>query len=331
MRPFEYTAPATAGQAVALLGAPGYEERGSLPLAGGSDLVSLLKDEVVTPGRLVDLNGLTDLVGIRQRDDGGVDVGALTPLADLATAPQLTAGYPALAAAFGRVAGPQIRSVASLGGNLCQRPRCWYFRLGYGLLALADGESMVRRGDDRYHAILGNDGPALFVSPSTVAPLLIAYGAVVTVLGPAGERTFPLADLYRVPRAEGESELTLRRGEIVTSVGLPPPGGRRAASVEIRHRKSLDWSLATASVVLATDGGRVAEARVVLGQVAPRPWRCEGAEAAITGRAVDAPLAAAAADAAVAAARPIRRNGYKIQLARTAVKRAILEAAGKEA
>jgi xanthine dehydrogenase YagS FAD-binding subunit len=331
MRPFEYTVPTTARQAVALLAAAGHEERGSLPVAGGSDLVALLKDEVVTPGRLVDLTGLADLRGISPREDGGLVLGALTPLADLAAAPELAAAHPALARALGRVASPQIRSVGTLGGNLCQRPRCWYFRLGYGLLALHDGESMVRRGDDRYHAILGNDGPALFVSPSTVAPLLIALGAEVSAAGPRGERTFPLAELYRVPRADGESELTLARGEIVTRVALPPPAGRRAASYEVRQRKSLDWSLATASVVLGLGGGRVREARVVLGQVAPVPWRAEAAERALAGQAVDAATAAAAADAAVAGARPIRTNAYKIRLARTAVKRAILEAAGRGA
>lgn len=249
MRPFEYTVPTSARQAVALLAAAGHDDRGALPVAGGSDLVALLKDEVVTPGRLVDLTGLGELAGISAREDGGLVLGALTPLADLAAAPELAAAHPALARAFGDVASPQIRSVGTLGGNLCQRPRCWYFRLGYGLLAQRGGESMVRNGDDRYHAVLGNDGPALFVSPSTVAPLLIALGAEVSTVGPRGERSFPLAELYRVPRAEGESELALAPGEIVTGVAVPPAAGRRAAGYEVRHRKSLDWSLTTAAEI----------------------------------------------------------------------------------
>lgn len=337
MRAFEYARPETPEQAVLLLGGTGHEGREAQPVAGGSDLLALLKDGVVEPGRLVDLNGLGGLAGVARlpaaegEETGRLSLGALTTIEDLAASEALAATHPAVAWSFGHVASPQIRAVGTLGGNLCQRPRCWYFRLGYGLLAIKDGESMVRRGDDRHHAILGNDGPALFVSPSTVAPLLIAHGAEATALGPDGERTFPLADLYRIPESEAESELTLAPGEILTRVDLPaPPAGQRAASYEIRHRKSLDWSQATAAVVLDMDGRRVRSARIVLGQVAPKPWRAEAAEAALVGKAVDEESAAAAADAAVADAKPIRSNGYKIQLARAAVRRALMRAAAGE-
>jgi xanthine dehydrogenase YagS FAD-binding subunit len=331
MQAFEYTAPRRASQAVELLSAGGHEGRGALAVAGGSDLYALIKDGVVNPGRLVDVSRIGELAGVEKRDDGGLDLGATTTVGALAENADLVAGYPALARAFGDVASPQIRNVGTLGGNLCQRPRCWYFRLGYGLLARgADGASLLEKGDDRYHAVLGNDGAAKFVSPSTVAPLLIAYGAEVSTVGPAGERRLPLAELYRTPGADGESEHTLRPGELVTRVHLPPAAGRTAASYEVRQRTSLDWSLATASVVLAMDGPRVASARIWLGQVAPVPWHAEGAEAALVGNAVDAATAAAAGEAAVAGAKPLNRNRYKIQLARTAVKRAVLAAAGKE-
>jgi len=329
MRSFEYARPATAEQAVALLAAPGHEGRGALPVAGGSDLLALLKEGVVTPGRLVDLKGVAALAGVERGADGGFILGALTTIDELAADAALAAEHPALSRAFGDVAAPQIRNVGTLGGNLCQRPRCWYFRLGYGLLARgADGGSLVESGDDRYHAILGNGGPAYFVSPSTVAPMLVALGAEVETAGPGGARRFGLAGLYRTPQGDGESELTLAAGELVARVHLPPPAGRRQASYEVRQRRSLDWSLATAAVVLAMDGARVAAARVVLGQVAPVPWRAEAAEAALAGRPLDAATAAAAAAAAVTGARALGRNGYKIQLAKTAVKRALAAAAG---
>jgi xanthine dehydrogenase YagS FAD-binding subunit len=331
MRSFEYARPETAEQAVQLLAAPGHEARGSLPVAGGSDLLSLLKDGVMTPGRLVDLNGLGDLAGVIEGDDGALWLGALTRIEVLAKEPRIAERHPALATAFGHVAAPQIRNVGTLGGNLCQRPRCWYFRLGYGLLARgADGASMVEAGDDRYHAILGNDGPAYFVSPSTVAPLLVALGAEVEAVGPEGTRSFPLSDLYRTPSADGESELTLAAGEIVSRVRVPQTtgGAPRQASYEVRQRRSLDWSLATAAVVLRLEGGRVARSRVVLGQVAPVPWPAPAAEAALLGREVDAAVAEKAAEQAVRGARALGRNGYKIQLAKTAVKRAVLAAAG---
>lgn len=330
MQAFEYTAPPTPRLAARLLGGAGHEGRPAHPVAGGSDLYALMKDGVVAPGRLVDLSGLAGLAGVTRGDDGSLTLGALSRIHDLARSEALRADFPALAESFGHVASPQIRHVGTLGGNLCQRPRCWYFRLGYGLLAQQDGRSLVLAGDDRYHAVLGNDGPAYFVTPSTVVPLLVAYGAEVELAGPQGERTLPLADLYRTPRADGESELTLAADEIVTAVRLPAAEGRRAASHEVRQRRSLDWSLATASVVLRLEAGRVREVSVWLGQVAPVPWHAAAAEEALRGRAVDAEVAAAAGEAAVEGARALSRNGYKIQLTRTAVKRAVLAAAGEE-
>ncbi|HSF41869.1 MAG TPA: FAD binding domain-containing protein, partial [Thermoanaerobaculia bacterium] len=247
MQAFEYASPATREQAVRLLGT---EPGRSAVLAGGSDLLALMKDGVETPKRLVDVKSVAGMSGVRSTGDGGLKIGALTTIDDLAADAALGWDYPVLAKAASRVAGPQIRNVATLGGNLCQRPRCWYFRGGFGLLAQRDGKSMVVEGDNRYHAILGNDGPACFVQPSTLVPLLVALGARVTVFGPQGERTLDLEQLYRIPKTEDEREIALAPGEIVTEVVLPPPAGRRIASYEVRQRETLDWSLATGSVVL---------------------------------------------------------------------------------
>jgi xanthine dehydrogenase YagS FAD-binding subunit len=323
MQPFEYASPKTREQAVQLLAAPG-----AAVLAGGSDLLALMKDGVETPKRLVNLKAVEGLTGVRAEKGGGLRIGALTTLDALAADASLASEYPAVAASAGRLAGPQIRNVATVGGNLCQRPRCWYFRSGFGLLAQRDGKPMVPAGDNRYHAILGNDGPAYFVQPSTLVPLLIAVGAQVTLFGPQGERRIDLDKLYRIPQKEGEREHDLRPGEIVAELFLPPAAGRRIGTYEVRQRETLDWSLATASVALTLDGGRVSQARVVLGQVAPIPWIATEAEEFLRGKAIDAAVAEAAGQAAVQRAKALSHNRYKIQLTRVAVKRALLAAAG---
>jgi xanthine dehydrogenase YagS FAD-binding subunit len=328
MRPFEYASPTMLGQAVSLLAAPG-----SAPLAGGSDLLGLMKDDIETPGRLVNLKDIRDLRGIRLDPQAGLKIGALVTIDELAADPALRFDYGALADAAGRVAGPQIRNVATVGGNLCQRPRCWYFRNGFGLLPLRNGKSMVAEGDNRYHSIFGdggNEGPAAFVTPSTIVPLLVALGTQVTIAGLKGERRLDLESFYRVPQSEGEREHDLGPGEIVTSITVAPVAGRRLASYEVRQRETLDWSLATAAVALEMDGPRVVKARVVLGQVAPIPWTSKEAEAVVAGQVLDRALAQKAGEAAVQAAKPLSRNRYKVQLARVAVQRALLAAAGME-
>ena len=327
MHPIEYASPSTREQAVRLLGA---DPAAAAPLAGGSDLLALMKDGVETPQRLVNLKGLPGLVGVRS-ESGGLRLGALTTLDDLSADAGLGFEYPAVTAAIGRVAGPQIRNVATLGGNLLQRPRCWYYRNGYGLLAMRDGKSMVPSGDYRYHAILGNGGPAYFVQPSTVAPLLIAVGAQVVLFGPEGERRVELEKIYRIPKLEGEREHDLKPGEILTEVLLPPAAGRKVASYEVRQRETLDWSLATASVALETDpNGRVSRARIVLGQVAPIPWVLADLAELLKGKSIDAALAAKAAEFALHASLALPGNRYKVQLAKVAVKRALMTAMGIE-
>ena len=324
MQAFEYARPATVEQALRLLAA-----EGSVALAGGSDLLALMKDGVEAPRRVVALGGIAALRGLRL-DGSGLRIGALVTLDELANHPEVRRQLPVVAEAAGHVAGPQIRNFGTVAGNLCQRPRCWYFRTGHGLLPEHGGKSMVVEGDNRYHAILGNDGPAYFVHPSTLAPLLIALGAQLRLAGPRGERQLDLASFYRSPRAAGEREHALAPGELITEVIVPALAGRLAWSYEVRQRQTLDWSLATAAVALGMQGGRVASARIVLGQVAPVPWRAQAAEELLRGKAIDAALAGQAGDAAVRGARALSRNRYKIQLARVAVKRALLAATGQK-
>jgi xanthine dehydrogenase YagS FAD-binding subunit len=325
MHPIEYASPGTREQAVKLLGT---DPAAAAPLAGGSDLLGLMKSGVETPKRLVNLKGIAGLSGVHA-ESGGLRIGALTVMDDLAADAAVGFEYPAVTAAAGRLAGPQIRNVATLGGNLLQRPRCWYYRNGFGLLALRDGKSMIPAGDYRYHAILGNEGPAYFVSPSTLAPVLVAVGARVVLFGPQGERQIELEKLYRIPKQVGEREHDLRPGEIVTEVLLPPAAGRKVATYEVRQRETLDWSLATASVALEmAPDGKVAQARVVLGQVAPIPWVSTPAADVLKGQRIDVALATKAGEAAVHNALALEKNRYKIQLAKVAVKRALIAAVG---
>ncbi|HZN11063.1 MAG TPA: xanthine dehydrogenase family protein subunit M [Blastocatellia bacterium] len=326
MRSFEYASPTTKDQAVALLeGAWGGVE----VLAGGSDLLSLMKDDVAQPKRVVNLKAIKELEGISFSRGAGLRLGALVTLDQLTENAQVRQHYPVLQEAAGEAASPQIRNLATLGGNLCQRPRCWYFRAGYGLLAKGEnGESLVPQGDNRYHAILGNEGPAYFVHPSTIAPVLIVLQAKVHTHGPKGPRQIPAAEFFRVPKSESERENVLQPNEIVTEITVPAPGSVKAAAYEVRHREVFDWPLATAAVALTLDGRTVRAARIVLGHVAPVPWPAPEAEQALVGKAITEETALAAAEAAVAKAKALSRNGYKIQLARVAVKRAILQAAG---
>ena len=330
MRPFEYVSPKTQAQAFSLLGTSWGENE---ILAGGTDLLALMKEDVVRPKRLVNIKTVGDLHGNQRLSGGGWRIGALTTLGDLAELPAIRNGlmkdYPAFAEAVSEAASPQIRSVATLGGNLCQRPRCWYFRNGLGLLPQDEsGKDLVVAGENRFHAILGNDGRAKFVNPSTIVPILIAYRAKVQIAGPKGKREVPLEKFYVTPKNDDEREHDLQPNEIVTSISLPSSQGVKAAHYEIRQKAAFDWPLAVSAVALKMDGDKVSSARVVLGYVAPVPWPSPEAEQALTGKTLNEETAKAAAEAALKNATPLSQNAYKVQLAKVALKRAILKAGG---
>ena len=200
-----------------------------------------------------------------------------------------------------------MRNRATVGGNLAQRPRCWYFRLGYGLLAQKDGKPLVPTGDNRYHAIFGNAGPAYFVSASSLAPALIAMDAMLTVQGKTGPRKVKAADFFVTPKTAAERENVLQPTDILTEIQLPAVPAT-SASYEVSQKTGLDWPLAVASVVLTLAGGTVKSARIVMGHVAPTPWRSEAAEAALVGKQVSEATATAAAEAALKGATPLSRN-----------------------
>jgi xanthine dehydrogenase YagS FAD-binding subunit len=324
MQAFEYAHPATVKEAVAMLG-PGWND--AAVLAGGTDLLSLMKDYVETPKRVVNVKGIRDLEGIRATPQG-IGIGALVTIEELRAHDDIARNFPSLVTAAVGIASPQMRTMGTVAGDLCQRPRCWYYRGGFGLLAQdVNGKSLVPGGENQYHAIFGDGGSAYFVSPSSLGPVLIILGAAVTVTGQLGSREIPLADFFVIPKSAGDREHALRPNEIVTRITIPAASrGLRNATHEIRERQGLDWPLAAASVSFRLDGGTVRSARVVLGHVAPIPWRAEAAEKAIEGRNLSDQLAEQAGEAAVQGAKPLSQNKYKVQLARVAVKRALLAA-----
>jgi len=328
MQAFEYVRPTTVQEATKLLA----DARGEAQiLAGGSDLLALMKDYVVNPSRLVSLQHIRELGGITFHSGTGLRLGALVTFEELRESADVRRHYPALVEAAEGVTSHQVRSVGTIGGDLCQRPRCWYYRAGFGLLATYDGKPLVPDGDNRYHAILGNSGPAYFVNPSSLAPILIALGAKVQIHGPSGKRELELAKFFSTPASEQEHENVLKPHEILTEVLVPPPGSAQMAVYEVRQKEALDWPLAAAAVVLDLQGNTVKSAHVVLGHVAPVPWPAPEAAEALAGKSVNEKVAWDAAKAALSKATPLSRNAYKVQLARVAVKRALMRAAKGEA
>jgi xanthine dehydrogenase YagS FAD-binding subunit len=251
----------------------------------------------------------------------------MTTLAEVAANKAVADNFPAIVTAINGIGSTQMISVGTVGGDLCQRPRCWYFRNGLGLLAQADGASRIVEGENRYHAIFGNEGAAKFVSASSLGPALMALGATVTAAGSDGKtRKIPAAEFFQTPKSETDRETVLKPNEVLTEISIPVRGLKNA-TYEVRHRHGLDWPYVTATVAFQLNGGSASNARVVLGQVAPTPWLSAESGRTLNGR-VDATLAAKCGEVAITGAKPLSGNAYKLQLVKTAVKRAVLAAAG---
>jgi xanthine dehydrogenase YagS FAD-binding subunit len=320
MQAFEYANPTTLQEATALLGTKWGEAD---VLAGGTDIISLMKDGAYSTRRLINVKNIKELGGIR-RAGGGLRIGATVTIDELLENSTIRSQYPALADAARGIASPQIRNMGTVGGDLCQRPRCWYYRGGNGLLAQdAKGGSLVVNGDNRYHAIFSS-GPAYFVSASSLGPALIAMNAKVTLVGKSGKRELSVEQFFVTPKSNDEREIALQPGEILTEVVIPAAAARSAV-YEVRERDALDWPLVAAAVVLGPKG------RVVLGHVAPTPYVAAKADQALAGKTINESVAEQIGAAAVADAKPLSQNAYKVQLAKVAVKRALLEASGRKA
>jgi xanthine dehydrogenase YagS FAD-binding subunit len=329
MKTFEWTNPTNVNEAVKLLrvSAPGDIDEAPRPIAGGQDLLTTMKDYTSRPVRVVNLKNIRglDRITLNAR---GLTIGALVTLSELEEHAGVRKSFPGLVEAAHSIATPQIRNLGTVGGNLCQRPRCWYFRLEeVNCLKKGGSECYAANGENKYNAIIGG-GPSYIVHPSDLAPMLLALGASVNVVGATGKRVIPLDKFFTLP-SEGNirRENVLKNEEIITEITVPSSAvAARSTYLKFKERESLDFALASAAVAVQMSNGTVRDARIVLGGVAPIPWRVPAAEKFVTGKSLTPDVLAETAKIALADARPLEKNAYKVPLAQTLVRRALAKA-----
>lgn len=324
MNPLEWSNAGTVAEVIAQLG-----PRTAIK-AGGVDLLDLLKEGLVAPTRLVNLRTVRGLDGIADDDKTGLRLGPMVTLARIADEPTLQRRYRALAEAAGHAATPQIRNMATVGGNLLQRPRCWYFRSESFTCKKKGGDRcLALEGENAYHAIFGNRVCAI-VHPSSAACALTALGAKLELTGPRGRREVPLESFFVTPEQDVQRENSLGADEVITELRVPPPAeGQTSAYHKQGEKESFDWPIAEVAVVLQRQGkgGRVTRATVILGAAAPVPYRARAAEDALVGQVINEDTARAAAKAALQGATPLGQNGYKLPVFEAVIRRTILRAA----
>ena len=322
MNRFEVSKPTTLAQAKDLV----QEKARSIYKAGGIDVLDHLKEHLEQPPRIVDLKGIPGLAEIKLESDGALRIGALVKLADVANDERIKKTHAALAMAAGEAASPQIRNVATIGGNVLQRPRCWYYRLEeYKCLKKGGEVCYAVGGENRYHAIFGG-GPSYAVHPSNTAVALVALGAKFVLDGPKGVRTVAASEFFQLPTKNPQVENSLAPAEILTEIRIPASVGRSIYD-EVREKQAFDWPLVSMAASVRIEGGLVKDARVVLGAVAPIPWRSNRAEAALMGKPLSEATLQDAARAAIVGAAPLSDNGYKVSLVQTLVRRTLAQLA----
>ena len=314
MRPFDYYRVTTVGQAVALL--TKHQEKAAI-LAGGSDLLGLIKDGVEgpaakTPKHLIDIKGIKELAYIKEQKTG-LKIGAGTTLSEIIHSDLIENKYPLVAQAAKQVAVPQIRNVATLGGNLCQRPRCWYFRgkLFSDCIRKGGANCYAKDGENQYHAIMGSDICAMAYL-TDMAPALIALDAKAEIAGSKGTRMVPLEQFYVSPEKNLLKENVLSAQEMLVAVEIPAASqGRKGVYLKLKERQAFDFALVSVAVSVALKGSTVADSRVVFAGLAPYPIRSAKAESALQGKELKSAVAAACS-ACVMGAQPLSKNAYKI-------------------
>lgn len=329
MNAFEYANPKTLEDAVKLLADQWGETE---VLAGGTDLITSLKQGLESPRLVVSLKNVDGLSGVSKEGDA-LRIGATTKLKDFVAHQDVQRNFPGLVTAVNNIGSTQMLNMGTVGGDLLQRPRCWYYRNGYGLFGTHEGQSLVETGENRYHAIFGNKGLAKFVHASSLAPGLIALDARIHMHGPKGERSVAAEKFFAIPEKETARESVLKPNEVMTAIEIPVKGLRNGV-YEIRQRKGLDWPMVAAAVAFDTGSSAgaasapVKNARIVLGHVAPIPWYSKKGSRALEGQQVSATSLDNAADAALTEATPLSGNAYKVWQAKVAIRRAGLAALG---
>jgi xanthine dehydrogenase YagS FAD-binding subunit len=329
MKAFVNANPRDLKEAVALLGQAHQQGRSASIIGGGSDLLGMVKEHLVSPDVLVSLKGIKGLDQVTT-DSSGVKIGGMITLDTLSQHPLIRKQYAALADAAGSVGTPQIRNAGTLAGNVAQRPWCWYLRNGFPCFKNGGNTCFSVTGENQFHAIFGG-GPSYIVHPSDTAPALLALDAKFRIVGPSGERVIPAADFFALPKVDPTRENVLANDEVLAAIHLPPV----RANVRSTYHKVLDreaWTHAVVSsaVVLELDGQKVCRsARIVLGGVAPIPWRLPKVEAMLIGQRITPELAARAGEASVEGAQPLAKNKYKVPLTKATVSRTLLSVGAK--
>ena len=316
---FSYIRPRSLDEAIYCLSLDG-----ARPHAGGTDLLGCLRDHVFEATTIVSISGLRELVGIEATADGGLRIGSLTTIAEVAGHPLIRLKYPALSMAADEVASPQLRNQGTIGGNLCQKPRCWYYRGEFHCLRKGGDQCYAVEGENAFHCIFGGEN-CFIVHPSDTAPALVALQANVVIAGPNGRRTVAVEDFHMPPAVDYTRETVLEPAEIVTEIVLPSPiQGLRSSYRKVRARRAWDFALAGVALAIVFVGDEAADCRVVLSGAAPVPWRCVEAEKIIKGRSLDRDRALKAAAAAVKNAEAMEQNEYKIPLFRGLIEQQLM-------
>jgi xanthine dehydrogenase YagS FAD-binding subunit len=283
-----------------------------------------LRDRVFDVSTVVSITRLKELQGIRATTDGGLRIGSLTTISEVARNPVIKARYRALSVAASEVASPQLRNQGTIGGNLCQKPRCWYYRGEFHCLRKGGDQCYAIKGENPYHCIFGGEN-CFIVHPSDTAPALVALQASVTIAGPNGRRTVAVENFHMPPSEDYTRETVLEPAEIVTEIVLPPPAdGLQSSYRKVRARRAWDFALAGVALAIVLSGDQAADSRVVLSGAAPVPWRSTGAEKVVKGSRLDWDRAAKAAEAAVKNAEPMEQNKYKIPLFRGLIEQQLM-------
>ncbi len=332
MKAFEWINAGTISEAVQLLASSAAShdiDEAPRPIAGGQDILTTMKDYLTRPSRIVNLKSIRGLDRIEGDGKKGLTIGALVTLSQLETHPIVRTSFPGLAEAAHSIATPQIRNLGTVGGNLCQRPRCWYFRLEEAVCLKKGGsECFAATGENKYNAIFGG-GPSYIVHPSDLAPMLVALGASVSITGAEGRRVIPMEKFFTLP-SEGSirRENVLKNDEIITAIRVPASSfAAHSTYLKFKERDSLDFALASVAVAVQLQANKtIQQARIVLGGVAPIPWRAPQAEKFLAAKTLSTDVLTKVAKLALEGAQPLEKNAYKVPLTQTLVRRALMQA-----
>ena len=328
MKTFANQSAKDAKDAVAIAGRARRDGRAASYAGGGSDLLALVKERVIRPDVIVSLKTMKNLDQV-STSSRGITIGGQMTLNALTSHATVRQQYAVLAESAADVATPQIRNVATIAGNVCQRPWCWYFRNGFPCYKAGGNQCFSFAGENQFHAIFGG-GPSYIVHPSDTAPALVALDARFKIVGPSGERTLNASEFFVLPRQNAAQETVLANDEVLESIEVPAPRtGTRSTYHKVMDRQAWTHAVISAAVVLEMDGQVCRNARVVLGGVAPIPWRLPAVEKMLAGQRITEDLAARAGEAAIEGARPLSKNAYKVPLTKNVVKRTILELANR--